>query len=99
MSLTLSRRQFLLTTTAGSLVMLHPFSVRAQAGQAHLRILSTTDLHCHVEPYDYYADKPNDTMGLARTASLIAGVRAEATNSITVDNGDVPADQMLVSIT
>jgi len=88
MSLALSRRQFLLTTAAGSLVVLHPFSARAQAGQAHLRILSTTDLHCHVEPYDYYADKPNDTMGLARTASLIAGVRAEATNSITVDNGD-----------
>ena len=58
------------------------------AGQAHLRILSTTDIHCHVEPYDYYADKPNDTLGLARTATIIAGLRAEATNSITVDNGD-----------
>ncbi|MDO9640530.1 MAG: bifunctional 2',3'-cyclic-nucleotide 2'-phosphodiesterase/3'-nucleotidase [Pseudotabrizicola sp.] len=84
----LSRRQFLLTSTAGSLVLLHPFAAHAQAGQAHLRILATTDLHCHVQPYDYYADKPNDTMGLARTASLIAAVRAEAGNSITVDNGD-----------
>jgi 2',3'-cyclic-nucleotide 2'-phosphodiesterase/3'-nucleotidase len=69
-------------------VMLHPFSARAQAGQAHLRILSTTDLHCHVQPYDYYADKPNDTMGLARTASIIEAIRAEATNTLLVDNGD-----------
>ena len=51
--------------------MLHPFSARAQANQAHLRIMETTDLHVHVFPYDYYADKPNDTMGLARTASII----------------------------
>ncbi|MFN4154660.1 MAG: bifunctional 2',3'-cyclic-nucleotide 2'-phosphodiesterase/3'-nucleotidase [Paracoccaceae bacterium] len=84
----LSRRQFLLSSTAGSLVLLHPFAARAQAGQAHLRILATTDLHCHVQPYDYYADKPNDTMGLARTASLITAIRAEAGNSLTVDNGD-----------
>jgi 2',3'-cyclic-nucleotide 2'-phosphodiesterase / 3'-nucleotidase len=85
----LSRRSFLLTgTAAGSLTMLHPFSARAASGQAHLRILATTDLHCHVQPYDYYADKPNDTMGLARTASHIAAIRAEATNTLTVDNGD-----------
>ena len=69
-------------------VALHPFSARAQAGQVHLRILSTTDLHCHVQPYDYYADTPNDTMGLARTASIIQAIRAEATNTLLVDNGD-----------
>jgi 2',3'-cyclic-nucleotide 2'-phosphodiesterase / 3'-nucleotidase len=89
MALPLSRRGFLLTgTAAGGLAVLHPFSARAAAGQAHLRILATTDLHCHVQPYDYYADKPNDTMGLARTASHIAAIRAEATNTLTVDNGD-----------
>jgi 2',3'-cyclic-nucleotide 2'-phosphodiesterase/3'-nucleotidase len=85
----LSRRSFLTSATAfGGLVMLHPFSARAQAGQAHLRILSTTDLHCHVFPYDYYADRPSDTFGLARTASIIEGIRAEATNTLLVDNGD-----------
>jgi 2',3'-cyclic-nucleotide 2'-phosphodiesterase / 3'-nucleotidase len=89
MALSLSRRGFMLTgTAAGGLAVLHPFSVRAAEGQAHLRILATTDLHCHVQPYDYYADKPNDTMGLARTASHIAAIRAEATNTLTVDNGD-----------
>ncbi|MCC2690012.1 MAG: yfkN 2, partial [Rhizobiaceae bacterium] len=36
----------------------------------------------------YYADKPNDTMGLARTAAIIDRIRAEATNSMLIDNGD-----------
>ncbi|MCB1399661.1 MAG: 2',3'-cyclic-nucleotide 2'-phosphodiesterase, partial [Rhodobacteraceae bacterium] len=31
---------------------------------------------------------PNDTMGLARTASIIQAIRAEATNTLLVDNGD-----------
>jgi 2',3'-cyclic-nucleotide 2'-phosphodiesterase / 3'-nucleotidase len=84
-----TRRRFLAAGSAlGGVVLLHPFSARARTGQAHLRILSTTDLHCHVQPYDYYADRPTDTVGLARTASIIQAIRAEATNSILVDNGD-----------
>ncbi len=50
--------------------------------------METTDLHVHVYPYDYYGDRPVDTVGLARTASIIKDIRAEATNSILVDNGD-----------
>ena len=85
----ISRRAFLAGSAAtGAIVMLHPFSARAQANQAHLRIMETTDLHVHVYPYDYYGDRPNDTMGLARTASIIDAIRAEATNSMLVDNGD-----------
>ncbi|KFE36581.1 bifunctional 2',3'-cyclic-nucleotide 2'-phosphodiesterase/3'-nucleotidase [Thioclava atlantica] len=85
----ISRRHFLLTTTAaGGLVMVHPFTARAAAGQAHLRLLCTTDIHCHIRPYDYYADKPVETVGLSRTAELIEGVRAEAANTMTFDNGD-----------
>ncbi|OHV71812.1 bifunctional 2',3'-cyclic-nucleotide 2'-phosphodiesterase/3'-nucleotidase [Ensifer sp. LCM 4579] len=85
----ISRRALLGGLAATSaLAVLHPFSARAAANQAHLRIMETTDLHVHVFPYDYYADKPNDTMGLARTASIIDAIRAEATNSILVDNGD-----------
>ncbi len=67
---------------------MHPFSVSASGNQAHLRLMETTDLHVHVFPYDYYADKPRDTVGLSRTASLIQEVRAESTNSLLLDNGD-----------
>ncbi|MTI02393.1 bifunctional 2',3'-cyclic-nucleotide 2'-phosphodiesterase/3'-nucleotidase [Roseibium sp. RKSG952] len=85
----MSRRQFLATTTAGvALATLHPFSASAAGNQAHLRIMETTDIHVHVFPYDYYADKPRDTVGLSRTASIINQIRAEATNSLLVDNGD-----------
>ena len=86
MPLTLDRRGFL-ATTAG-FIALHPFSANAATNQAHLRIMETTDLHVHVFPYDYYADKPRDTVGLARTASLINTIRAEASNSLLIDNGD-----------
>lgn len=86
MSITLDRRAFL-ASTAG-FIALHPFSANAATNQAHLRIMETTDLHVHVFPYDYYADKPRDTVGLARTASLIQGIRDEASNSLLIDNGD-----------
>lgn len=86
---TMTRRSFLAGTAAGtSLIALHPFSAHAASNQAHLRIMETTDLHVHVFPYDYYADKPRDTVGLGRTASLIKGIRDEAANSMLIDNGD-----------
>lgn len=83
------RRGFLSGSIAGSaLISLHPFSAQAGVNQAHLRIMETTDLHVHVFPYDYYSDKPIDTVGLARTTAHINSVRHEATNTMLVDNGD-----------
>lgn len=86
----ISRRSFLAgSASAGALIAMHPFAAMASNNQAHLRLMETTDIHVSIHPYDYYADRPNDTMGLARTASLINDVRAEATNSMLVDNGDL----------
>ncbi|HEV7345989.1 MAG TPA: bifunctional 2',3'-cyclic-nucleotide 2'-phosphodiesterase/3'-nucleotidase [Devosia sp.] len=86
----LSRRTFLVgSASVGAMTAMHPFATLAQANQAHLRIMETTDLHVAVFPYDYYADAPNETMGLARTASIIESIRAEAGNSMLVDNGDI----------
>ncbi|MEM6463797.1 MAG: bifunctional 2',3'-cyclic-nucleotide 2'-phosphodiesterase/3'-nucleotidase [Pseudomonadota bacterium] len=85
----LSRREFLAgSAAAGSLALMHPFSALASAGQAHLRLMETTDLHVHVFPYDYYGDRPSDAVGLSRTATLIRQLRDDATNSLLVDNGD-----------
>ncbi|RUT35010.1 bifunctional 2',3'-cyclic-nucleotide 2'-phosphodiesterase/3'-nucleotidase [Arsenicitalea aurantiaca] len=86
----ISRRAFLAGSAGlGAAVALHPFAAMAQANQAHLRIIETTDLHVAVFPYDYYADVPNDTFGLARTAALVEEIRAEAGNAILLDNGDL----------
>jgi 2',3'-cyclic-nucleotide 2'-phosphodiesterase/3'-nucleotidase len=87
----ISRRAFLAgsATLGAAAIVMHPFAAQAAAGQAHLRIMETTDLHVAVFPYDYYADAPNETLGLARTAALIEAIRAEAGNSILIDNGDV----------
>lgn len=74
--------------SGGITIALHPYSARAKENQAHLRIMETTDLHVHVYPYDYYGDRPVDTVGLARTASIIREIRFEATNSMLLDNGD-----------
>jgi 2',3'-cyclic-nucleotide 2'-phosphodiesterase/3'-nucleotidase len=85
----MSRREFIATSAAaGTVAALHPFSARAAAGQVHLRLMETTDLHVHVYPYDYYSDRPVDTVGLARTAAHIGDIRAEATNAMLLDNGD-----------
>jgi len=86
----ISRRSFLAgSASVGAMVAMHPFAVMAQANQAHLRIIETTDIHVAILPYDYYADAPNDTMGLARTAAIIEQIRAEAGNAVLFDNGDL----------
>lgn len=54
----------------------------------HLRVIETTDLHLHLLPYDYYADRPWAGIGLVNAAHLIDKARAEAPNALLFDNGD-----------
>ncbi len=54
-----------------------------------LRLLGLTDLHANLYPYDYYRDGPDDSLGLARAASLVAEARREAPNCLLFDNGDI----------
>ncbi|WP_417713338.1 5'-nucleotidase C-terminal domain-containing protein [Pseudophaeobacter arcticus] len=57
-----------------------------------LRILATTDLHCHLLSRDYYADREDPGVGLSRLASLISEARKEAQAqggvTLLLDNGD-----------
>lgn len=59
------------------------------AATVDLRIMETTDLHSNMMDFDYYKDSATEKFGLVRTASLINAARAEAANSVLVDNGDV----------
>ncbi|MEP0073516.1 MAG: bifunctional 2',3'-cyclic-nucleotide 2'-phosphodiesterase/3'-nucleotidase [Marinomonas sp.] len=61
----------------------------AQASTIDLRVMETTDIHMNLVDYDYYSDKQSDGVGLSRVATLIKAARAEVTNSVLVDNGDL----------
>ena len=63
--------------------------VAAADSTVKLRIMETTDIHVYLVDYDYYRDKPSTSVGLARVATLIEAARAEASNSILLDNGDL----------
>jgi 2',3'-cyclic-nucleotide 2'-phosphodiesterase/3'-nucleotidase len=57
-----------------------------------LRVLSTTDLHSHLMPFDYFAARNAPGQGLARAAGLAARLAAEVARdggaALLVDNGD-----------
>ncbi len=59
------------------------------APRLRLRLICLTDLHANLYPYDYYRDRPDNSVGLARAASLIAGARSECSNCLLFDNGDI----------
>jgi len=61
----------------------------APAAELKLRVLSTTDIHMNLVDYDFVRDEADETIGLNRTAALIAEARAENPNAILVDNGDL----------
>lgn len=63
-------------------------SLPSRTGQARLRIISTTDLHGHIFPYDYFADRPSLAPNLANAAIEIENARSEVHNNILVDCGD-----------
>jgi 2',3'-cyclic-nucleotide 2'-phosphodiesterase / 3'-nucleotidase len=71
------------------LATLLAFSAQLTAAELKLRIMETTDLHMNFLNYDYYQDKPTDAFGVNRTIPLIKAARAEATNSMLFDNGDL----------
>ncbi len=85
-----TRRRFLASAAALGGLGLSGLGWRpAQAaGEASLRLLETTDIHVHLYPYDYYRDREDDTVGLARIATLVRQARGEVPNSILLDNGD-----------
>ncbi|GAA6188355.1 bifunctional 2',3'-cyclic-nucleotide 2'-phosphodiesterase/3'-nucleotidase [Litorivita sp. NS0012-18] len=51
-------------------------------------MLATSDVHVNLRSYDYFADRPTTSGGLARIATLVRQQRRDADNSILVDNGD-----------
>jgi 2',3'-cyclic-nucleotide 2'-phosphodiesterase / 3'-nucleotidase len=84
----MNRRSFIFALALGAATALGGVGGAFAESTVRLRLLGTTDLHVNVLPYNYYSDKEDMTVGLARTASLIAKARAESKNSLLLDNGD-----------
>ncbi|PSW00445.1 bifunctional 2',3'-cyclic-nucleotide 2'-phosphodiesterase/3'-nucleotidase [Photobacterium lipolyticum] len=81
----LSAKPLSIAVLGGLLTLAGP----ATAETIKLRILETTDIHTNVMDYDYYKNKPTQKTGLVRTATLVKQARAEVTNNVLVDNGDL----------
>ncbi|SEN70735.1 2',3'-cyclic-nucleotide 2'-phosphodiesterase / 3'-nucleotidase / 5'-nucleotidase [Mesobacillus persicus] len=91
-------KKILSSTLALSLLAtpLMPFNVLAAKptapkvqSEVELRIMETTDIHTNLLSYDYYKNAAAPKLGLAKTATLVKQARAEADNSVLVDNGDL----------
>ncbi len=59
----------------------------AEPERTHVTVLSTTDLHGHIHPVDYYTDQPAEN-GLAKISTLIRRARALDPELILIDAGD-----------
>jgi 2',3'-cyclic-nucleotide 2'-phosphodiesterase/3'-nucleotidase len=55
---------------------------------AVVALLETTDLHSNVIGYDYFRLAPEPSLGVDRTAALIAQARQQYPNNLLFDNGD-----------
>jgi 2',3'-cyclic-nucleotide 2'-phosphodiesterase/3'-nucleotidase len=63
-------------------------SAPAAGARATVAILETTDLHNHVLGYDYFKLTADPSVGIERTATLIADARKQFANTVLLDNGD-----------
>ena len=53
-----------------------------------LTIMSTTDVHQYLMPYDYMANEPNEEVGFSKAYTVIQGIRENSENTLLVSNGD-----------
>lgn len=70
------------------LVALVPAALAAEAGEKHLTILGTSDLHSNIWGFSYEDNKESTNNGMARVYTYVQQVRAENPNTILLDNGD-----------
>ncbi len=57
------------------------------ARQASVTLLTTTDLHGNIYPFDYFTGQPAER-GLAKIATIIQSIRRETPNTVLIDCGD-----------
>ena len=71
-----------------ALFLILTFSAGLMAAET-LSILSTSDVHQYLMPYDYMEDQVDETIGFSKIYSLIEEERSNNQNTLLLDNGDV----------
>ena len=83
-------RHLALTALALGFIGCAPAQLPRAAESVDLVIASTTDVHCRVTAWDYYANKPEAIRGLTRAATIVDSVRgANPGRVILLDAGDL----------
>ncbi len=62
-----------------------------------LYILQTTDVHGNIYPYNYFTDRPDSSLGLAKIYSRVVEYRKKHKNVLLVDSGDLIQGTPLVA--
>ncbi|BAS27883.1 bifunctional 2',3'-cyclic-nucleotide 2'-phosphodiesterase/3'-nucleotidase [Limnochorda pilosa] len=78
-----------------ALALLVSFS--SVAGASELVLMATTDIHANIYPWDYYGNRPDESVGLAKIYTLVKQIRAEHPNTLLVDDGDLIQGSPLAS--
>lgn len=53
-----------------------------------LAVLTTTDLHQYIMPYDYINDRPDETIGISKIYTLVEAARQEYAHTLLLSAGD-----------
>lgn len=61
-----------------------------------IKVLGTTDVHGHIRPHTYFKGERDESLGLAKIATLIKRERAANPNVLYVDSGDLLQGSPLV---
>ncbi|MFT2008396.1 metallophosphoesterase [Pontibacter sp. 13R65] len=88
----MKRRDFLKTTAAGAAgisLLGIPFSAEAANQAIKLTILHTNDQHSRIDPFPDDGRAYGGMGGMARRATLISDIRAQESNVLLFDSGDI----------
>jgi 2',3'-cyclic-nucleotide 2'-phosphodiesterase/3'-nucleotidase len=83
------RRTILATAGGFAVATLASRLAAATAPTIKLRLLETSDLHGCIHDYDYFRDRPDPTVGLAKIATMVDTARQAAANTVLLDDGDL----------
>ncbi len=78
----------LVATTVAAFAAVPGHTQQTHAGNVHIVLLGTTDIHGNLVPVDYYANRPANR-GLAKIETLVRQVRASEPHVLLLDSGDI----------